>query len=211
MTNKTSGFSNPAQTWDTRFSCDEYIFGTDPNHYLAQQSALLKPGMKVLAVADGEGRNSVWLSQQGLETTAFDISQVGVEKARKLAIQAKTEVNFIVSDCDSWKWAPEHFDIVVAIFVQFADPQMRARLFANMIKTLKIGGVLILQGYTPKQLDYKTGGPPNLDHLYTENLLREEFSSLQILDLRTYEMVMHEGLQHSGMSALIGMVARRLV
>ncbi len=209
MNNKISGFSNPKETWDARFSSDEYIFGTEANHYLAQCAPMLKPGMKVLAVSDGEGRNSVWLAQQGMETTAFDISPKGVEKARALAKQAKVAVQFAVSDCDSWEWAPDKYDAVVAIFIQYADPEMRARLFINMIKTLKAGGILILQGYTPKQLEYKTGGPPNIEHLYTEDLLREAFSSCDILELKNYEMEMHEGPQHAGRSALVGMVARK--
>lgn len=209
MNNKISGFSNPMETWDARFSSDEYIFGTEANHYLVQCAPTLKPVMKVLAVSDGEGRNSVWLAQQGMETTAFDISPKGVEKARALAKQAKVAVQFAVSDCDSWEWAPDKYDAVVAIFIQYADPEMRARLFLNMIKTLKAGGILILQGYTPKQLEYKTGGPPNIEHLYTEDLLREAFSSCDILELKTYEMEMQEGPQHAGISALVGMVARK--
>ncbi len=99
--------------------------------------------------------------------------------------------------------------MVVAIFIQFADPDTRAVLFANMIKTLKSGGVLLLQGYTPKQLDYKTGGPPLLSHLYTEDLLRDAFKEMQILDLKLYEDVLQEGSQHAGQSALVGMVARK--
>jgi cyclopropane fatty-acyl-phospholipid synthase-like methyltransferase len=209
MKNKTSGVNNPMETWDARFSGDDYIFGTSPNHYLVQSAPMLTAGMNVLVVADGEGRNSVWLAQQGMETTAFDISSVGVAKARKLAHLANVEVQFAVSDCDSWDWAPDRYDAVVAVFIQFADPEMRARLFANMMKTLKVGGVLILQGYTPKQLEYNTGGPPDIAHLYTENLLSDVFATFDILDLKAYEMQMHEGLHHAGMSALIGMVARK--
>ena len=209
MNNKISGFSNPKETWDARFSSDEYIFGTEANHYLAQCAPMLKPGMKVLAVSDGEGRNSVWLAQQGMETTAFDISPKGVEKARALAKQAKVAVQFAVSDCDSWEWAPDKYDAVVAIFIQYADPEMRARLFINMIKTLKAGGILILQGYTPKQLEYKTGGPGLLDHLYTEDMLKSAFAELRLIDMQVYEAELNEGTRHSGMSALIGMVGRK--
>ena len=100
---------------------------------------------------------------------------------------------------------------MVAIFIQFADPDTRARLFAHMKSALKPNGLILLQGYTPKQLDYKTGGPPNLDHLYTESLLRDEFSDMTILELQAYEAVLREGTQHSGQSALIGLVARKSV
>lgn len=200
-------FNDPEETWSKRFSCGEYIFGTEANHFLIRCQGALHPGMHALVVADGEGRNSVWLAEQGLITTAFDISPVGVSKAKKLAQQRNVDVNFVVADCDHFDWTPAHYDAVVAIFVQFADPEMRARLFSNMIRALKPGGVLILQGYSPAQLEYKTGGPPDITHLYTEELLRDSFSVLDIREMCFYEEVLNEGTQHSGKSALVGMLA----
>jgi SAM-dependent methyltransferase len=205
---RSKGFANPAQTWDARFSTDNYIFGTEPNVWLAQHRDLLPAGGRVLAVADGEGRNSVWLAQQGMQVDAFDISPIGVSKANKLAQQANVQVNYQVCGADKFDWKAEAYDAVVAIFIQFADPDARARLFAHMKSALKPNGLILLQGYTPKQLDYKTGGPPSLDHLYTEALLRDAFSDMTIVDLQAYEAVLAEGTQHSGRSALIGMVAR---
>ncbi len=204
-----SGFNNPAETWNKRFAGADYIFGTQANTWLTRQSSHLPQSGRVLAVADGEGRNSVWLAQQGYAVDAFDIADIGVEKARKLASTSGVSVNFQVSSAEDWSWQPHHYDVVVAIFIQFADPDTRAVLFANMIKTLKPGGLLLLQGYTPKQLDYKTGGPPLLSHLYTEDLLRDAFKEMQILDLKLYEDVLQEGSQHAGQSALVGMVARK--
>jgi len=206
---RSKGFSNPAQTWDGRFATTDYIFGKEPNVWLAQHSDLLIPGGTALAVADGEGRNSVWLAQRGMKVDAFDISPVGVDKARLLASAVGVDVYFSVSDCDDWHWPSNHYDVVAAIFIQFADPLTRTRLFNRMVESLKPGGVLLLQGYTPKQLDYKTGGPPLVDHLYTEELLRAEFSSMDILELKSYEDVLREGTQHSGQSALIGLVAKK--
>ena len=206
---RSKGFANPAQTWDARFASSDYIFGTEPNAWLARHRDLITAGGRVLAVADGEGRNSVWLAQQGLTVDAFDISSVGVEKARKLADSAGVQVSFTVCDCADWHWQPAQYDAVVAIFIQFADPDTRSRLFAQMMTTLKPGGLLLLQGYTPKQLEYKTGGPPLIDHLYTEAMLRDAFSSAEILELETYEAVLREGTQHSGQSALIGAVIRQ--
>ncbi len=204
-----SGFNNPAETWNKRFAGADYIFGTKANTWITRQASHLPQSGRVLAVADGEGRNSVWLAQQGYEVDAFDIADIGVEKARKLASTSGVSVNFQVSSAEDWSWQPHYYDVVVAIFIQFADPDTRAVLFANMIKTLKSGGVLLLQGYTPKQLDYKTGGPPLLSHLYTEDLLRDAFKEMQILDLKLYEDVLQEGSQHAGQSALVGMVARK--
>jgi len=196
--------------WDQRFAGSEYLFGTEPNVWLARQQSHLMRGGRALAVADGEGRNSVWLAEQGMEVDAFDISNAGVDKARKLAAQKQVSVNFKVCGCEEWSWQPAHYDLVAAIFIQFADPDMRATLFANMIATLKPGGLLLLQGYTPKQLDYKTGGPPLLSHLYTEELLQEAFSAMEIVEMISYEEVLHEGEHHNGQSALIGMVAKKL-
>src|SRR5690606_31767628 len=118
-------------------------------------------------------------------------------------------VDYHVSDCDGWEWRDNAYDVVAAIFVQFADPDMRARMFANMARALKPGGLLILQGYTPKQLEYKTGGPGELSHLYTADLLRAAFASLETVELTEYEAELNEGARHTGRSALIGLVARK--
>lgn len=203
------GFSNPRATWDARFSTADYIFGTEPNAWLARHAELLQPGMRVLAVADGEGRNSVWMAARGLTVDAFDISPVGVDKARRLAAEAGVEVNYHVASVEDFVWKVGAYDAVVAIFIQFADPETRTTMFKQMRSALKPDGVLLLQGYTPKQLDYKTGGPPNLDHLYTEDLLTEAFADMDIVELAAYEDVLTEGTQHSGPSALVGMVARK--
>lgn len=202
-------FPDAATTWNKRFASDDFIFGLEPNDYLRSHAALLRPGSHVLCVADGEGRNSVWLARQGLRVDAFDIAELGVAKARRLAVQAGVSVDYSVADCDRWAWPTDTYDAVVAIFVQFADPAMRERLFAHMVRALKPGSLLVLQGYTPKQLEYKTGGPPILSHLYTEELLRTAFAALEIVELRTYEADLNEGTQHHGRSALIGMVARK--
>lgn len=204
-----TAFTDAAAMWNKRFAGQDYLFGREPNEYLRAQAALLAPGGRTLCVADGEGRNSVWLARQGLHVEAFDIAEVGVAKARKLATEAGVSVEFHVSGCDDWAWPADAYDAVVAVFVQFADPEMRGRLFANMVRALKPGGVLILQGYTPKQLDYKTGGPGVLSHLYTADLLHEAFASLQTIELVEYDAELNEGAQHSGQSALIGFVARK--
>lgn len=202
-------FSDGASSWDKRFSGPDYLFGTAPNRYLANQQHLFEPGKRALAVADGEGRNGVWLAQQGVQVDAFDFSPVAVAKARALAARSGVAVNYQVTDCDGWSWEPDAYDYVVAIFVQFADPELRARLFANIARTLKPGGYLVLQGYTPRQLDYRTGGPSILEHLYTPAMLREAFAGLRIVELRDYEDELDEGTRHIGKSALIGLVAQR--
>ena len=205
-----SAFPDAADMWNSRFRTDDYIFGTEPNLWLREHAAVWQPGQRVLCVADGEGRNSVWLAGQGLQVDAFDIAEAGVAKARKLAAARGVEVNFSVSDCDSFAWPPGAYDGVAAIFVQFADPAMRERLFANIRRCLKPGGTLVLLGYTPRQLEFKTGGPPQASHLYTPDLLRQAFQDFELDELREYDAELKEGDRHAGLSALIGLVARRL-
>ena len=201
--------SSDAGRWNRRFEGDDFVFGTEPNQWLHRHAASFLRHGRMLCVADGEGRNSVWLARQGFQVDAFDISDVGLAKARKLAASAGVSVNYQLADCDGFAWPAAAYDGVAAIFVQFADPDLRKRLFGHMIASLKPGGTLILQGYTPKQLEYKTGGPSAVSHLYTEPMLREAFSELEIIELREYETELSEGSGHHGRSALIGMVARR--
>ena len=204
-----SGFSDPAGTWNQRFAADGYLFGTEPNAWLREHAGVWSPGQRVLCVADGEGRNSVWLAARGLQVQAFDIAEVGVAKARRLADAQGVHVDFQVADCDSYDWPQAVCDGVAAIFIQFADPALRERLFGRMVDSLRPGGTLLLQGYTPKQLEYRTGGPPLQSHLYTAPLLREAFAALDIVELREYEAEVHEGTGHHGHSALVGLVARK--
>ena len=204
-----TGFTDAAQTWNRRYAGEDFLFGTEPNCWLRDHAAALPAQGRVLCVADGEGRNSVWLAQQGFAVDAFDVADRAVQKARDLAHRSGVTVNFTVADCDGFAWPEAAYDGVAAIFVQFADPALRARLFDRMVKSLKPGGVLILQGYTPRQLEYRTGGPGIESHLYTPELLKTAFAALSILQLSDYEAEIHEGQGHSGRSALIGLVAQR--
>jgi 2-polyprenyl-3-methyl-5-hydroxy-6-metoxy-1,4-benzoquinol methylase len=206
----TTAFTDGTDFWNKRFDTPDYIFGKAPNEYLqAQAKQYLKKGDSVLCVADGEGRNSVWLAKQGMRVDAFDLSEVALSKAVALATEEAVQVQFSLASSDTWEWEPNQYDAVVGIFIQFADPVMRVRLFAQMVSTLRPGGLLIIQGYTPKQLVFKTGGPSILEHLYTEDMIRDLIGDLEPLDLCVYEKVLSEGPKHTGMSALLGLVARK--
>jgi len=197
------------ERWNGRFAAADYVFGTAPNAFLAARASLLTPGMRALCIADGEGRNSVWLARQGLQVTAFDFSPVGIAKARKLAERFGVKVDYRLSGVDAWRWDAQPYDVVAAIFVQFAPPPERQRMFAGMKQALKPGGLLILQGYRPEQIEYGTGGPKQRENMYTEALLRDSFDGLHILHLASHDDEVDEGPGHSGMSALIDLVARR--
>jgi len=202
--------TNEALTrWNERFSAPGYLFGTAPNRFLASAKHLLVPGQRALAVADGEGRNGVWLAQQGLAVTSVDFSPVALAKARQLAEQSGVAIETIEADLAGWEWPSAAFDVVVAIFVQFAPPPMRARMFAGMKAALKPRGLLILEGYRPEQVDYGTGGPPNREHMYTKELLETSFADMEILHLKEYDAVIEEGSGHNGRSALIDLIARK--
>lgn len=195
--------------WDERYAGEHYLFGTEPNAFLVTQRQLLRPGMSCLAVADGEGRNGVWLAEQGLRVLSVEASAVALEKARKLAQQRGVAIEFEQADLANWQWGEDRFDIVAAIFIQFAPPDMREQMFANIKRCLKPGGLLLLQGYTPRQLDYKTGGPSQVENLYTEAQLRKDFADMEWLHFAEHDRVITEGVGHSGMSALIDLVVRK--
>ena len=195
--------------WNARYAGDSYLFGTSPNMFLASQRHLLGPGSRALAVADGEGRNSVWLAEQGRHVTAVDFSAIALEKARRLAASRGVEVTFVQADLATWGWTENSFDVVAAIFIQFADPKLRESIFRGIRRTLVPGGLLLLQGYRPEQLQYGTGGPPHAENMYTEAMLREAFSGFEILHLREHDSIIEEGTGHRGVSALVDLVARK--
>lgn len=197
------------EQWDARFASDAYVFGTHPNAFLAAQAHRLPPGAAILAVADGEGRNGVFLAEQGHRVTSVDISQNGQAKAARLAAARGVTLDLRLADFDEWQWEPDAYDAVVAIFIQFADPALRARMFDGIRRTIRPGGLLILQGYTPEQLAFGTGGPRDVTQLYTPALLEAAFADWTVVLLETHCSVIEEGPGHSGMSALIDFVARK--
>jgi cyclopropane fatty-acyl-phospholipid synthase-like methyltransferase len=206
---QAKGFDDARAFWDERFAAPEYIFGRAPNRFLVSQAGWFGAGTRVLDVATGEGRNAVWLAQRGCHVTGIDISPNAIEKARRLALESRVEARFEVEDILTRDWVPDAFDAVITIFIQFAAPEERKAVFDGMRRTLRPGGVVVLQGYTPKQLEYRTGGPPRADHMYTEPMLREAFPGWEILHLAEHEDVLNEGTKHVGRSALIDLVARK--
>ena len=202
---------NPATAdfWDARYAVADYIFGTAPNQFLASHANLIQPGMRALAVADGEGRNSVWMAEHGAQVHAVELSPIALEKARALAQTRGVTIRFEEADLLTWHWPEAEYDLVVAIFVQFASPAQREPIIAGIRRALKPGGVLILQGYTPKQIEFATGGPSSAENMYTESLLREWFGDWQIRHLREHEDFISEGTHHHGQSALIDLIAQK--
>lgn len=206
--------SNPGKDrelkqWNERFAGEDYWFGTEPNAFLAAQAHRLKPGQKALAIADGEGRNGVFLARQGLAVTSVDLTPNGIAKTQRLAERLGVKLETICADLETWDWGAPRFDVVVGIFFQFAAPRFREALFRQMADVLKPGGLLLIEGYRPEQIAYGTGGPPQVENLYTAELLRAAFADMDILELAEHDSEIHEGSRHHGMSALIDLVARK--
>lgn len=195
--------------WNTRYNSEDYLFGTAPNAFLLAETKRLRPGWKALVLADGEGRNGVWLARQGLSVTSVDFSPVGIAKAKRLAARFGVAIKTILADLNHWDWPLGKFDLLVGVFMQVFAPPERALVFEKMKKSLRPGGLLLLQGYRPEQIAYRTGGPSTVENLYTEELLRQAFSDFTILRLQSHDTVIHEGSGHNGMSALIDLVAVR--
>lgn len=169
----------------------------------------LAPGSRVLVVADGEGRNSVHLAGLGHDVLAMDGSGNALEKARALARDRGVRVDYRQGDVLTWDWEAEPFDAVLAVFIQFVGPAERALVFEGMTRALRPGGLLLLHGYAPRQVDYGTGGPPFRENMYTLPLLRDAFDGFEILEARDYDAEIDDGEGHSGLSGLIDFLARK--
>lgn len=197
------------ERWQQRFGEPGYLFGTEPNAFLKSQAALLRKGERALALADGEGRNGVFMAEQGLDVLSLDFSPVAQEKARNLAASRGVALRVEQADIVNWDYPADTYDVVAGIFFQFAAPPERAKIFAGIKRTLKPGGLLLIEGYRPKQLEYKTGGPSRVENLYTRETLEAAFGDFTALDIREYDSVINEGAGHGGMSALIDLVGRK--
>jgi len=207
---------NSEAMWCNRYRAmgDQYLFGTEPSHFLANRAELFKKGDSAILLADGEGRNSVWLAEKGLDVTAIEISPVALEKAKKLASTRNVDIDFIESDMLLHDWNEANFmakfDWVIGIFIQFVGRDGMAQQFKIIKDLTRPGGRVLLHGYTPEQLKHKTGGPSDINNLYTSTLLTEAFSGWKIEELIAYEADICEGVGHKGHSALIGMIAQKI-
>jgi len=198
-----------SEWWETRFRNPDYIFGKEPNAFLRNQEQRLPASGTALALADGEGRNGVWLAERGLEVLAVDFSEAALAKAQALAQERGVRLHTEVADLTAWRWPEAAFDVIVAIFAQVVEGPEQPALFASIKRALKPGGLLLMQGYRPEQLSYKTGGPPNAERMYTRALLERAFGDMAELEIREHDSVISEGTAHVGMSALIDLVGRK--
>jgi len=197
------------ERWEERYAAPDYVFGTEPNAFLKKQASRLSRGQRALSLADGEGRNGVWLAMRGLDVLSVDFSPKALAKAEALARSKGVVIRTERADLSAWRWPENTFDVVAGIFMQFAGPAIRDRIFTGIKRTLKPGGLVLIEGYRPEQLAYKTGGPKQVENLYTRPMLEKAFAGWEIVELRSYDDMVNEGGGHKGMSALIDLVAKK--
>lgn len=193
--------------WDQRYDVDDYVYGTQPNQFLKEQVSHLPKG-RVLCLAEGEGRNAVFLAELGYEVTAVDCSSVGLKKAQQLATQQGVEIETIHADLADYDLGCSKWDAIVSIFCHL-PPELRVRVHQQVVKALKPGGCLLLEAYRPKQLEYGTGGPPSLAMMMSKAGLKVELEGLEFHQLQELERDVVEGSFHTGLGAVVQLIATK--
>ncbi len=193
--------------WDERYAQAEYVFGTAPNAFFAAQAPRIPPG-PVLFLAEGEGRNAAWLAEQGVPVTAVDASPVGLEKAQALAEARGAELTCVCTDLAEYTIEPGAWAGIVSIFGHLS-PELRPRVHSQAASGLRPGGVFILEAFTPRQLAYGTGGPPDRAKMMDRATLATELSGLEQLVAHEGEREVVEGRYHTGAAHVVQLVARR--
>ena len=195
--------------WNQRYNTAEYIYGTEPNDFLRDHAAAIPAGGNVLCLAEGEGRNAVFLAQQGYRVTAVDSSDMGLAKATALASTRGVQITCLHADLAEFALGEEAWDGIVSIFCHLPSA-VRQPLYAALGRALRTGGVLLLESYTPAQLAFSTGGPKDVDMLVDAATLRRELTGLQFSLLEECQREVVEGTYHTGLAAVVQAIARPL-
>jgi len=193
--------------WDQRYSDEEYVYGKNPNDFLANSANKIPKG-KVLCIAEGEGRNAVFLAEQGYTVVAVDSSSVGLSKARILADERGVNIETVVCDLADFNIEPDSWDGVVSIFAH-VPPEVRKQLHKKIVTGLRTGGVLILEAYRPDQLKYKTGGPPSTEYMMTLQGLEQELAGLTFEYGVELDRDVVEGKFHTGKGAVVQIIGKK--
>jgi cyclopropane fatty-acyl-phospholipid synthase-like methyltransferase len=201
--------NTPGMLWDKRYAEDDYVFGHEPNQWMAENTDLLTPGLSALVPGDGEGRNGVWLAERGLIVTTIDASPVGVEKAQKLAASRNVKLEMLIGDLKDWEPPALKFNVLVSAFLH-VNSNDRRTLHRKLAATLNPGGLMLLEGFAPGHLDYGSGGPSMKERMFTEAGLREDFADmLDIEHLREAKVALPTSERHSGPAVVMRLRARR--
>ncbi|SPL71975.1 SAM-dependent methyltransferase [Acinetobacter stercoris] len=191
--------------WDERYNEDEYVYGKLPNDFLAENYEVIPKG-KVLSLAEGEGRNAVFLALQGYDVTAVDASKIGLEKAQKLAEEKGVKITTILANLEDFEIQPESWDGIVSIFCPLTE-QARQTLHQKVIQGLKENGIFLLEAYTPEQIEFGTGGGKSADYMTSKESLEKDIQALKILKLHKIVRRVVEGKYHTGMASVVQLIA----
>ena len=194
--------------WDERYSDKRFAYGREPNDFLRDMIDLLPAG-KTLCLAEGEGRNAVFLAKRGHDVTAIDLSIVGLEKANRLAAEQQVSIETIHSDLEDFRIAQDGWDAIISIFAHLPPP-LRQRVHREVVAGLRPGGIFLLEAYTPEQLNYGTGGPPVEEMMMTLESLEEELRGLEWLHAQELVRDVREGEFHHGTGAVVQLIGRKL-
>lgn len=194
--------------WDQRYATEEYVYGKRANDFLVSVSDRLPPRGRVLCLAEGEGRNAVFLAGRGYEVLAVDSSPVGLKKAQQLAADRQVNIEVQAADLADFEIAPDSWDAIVSIFAHLPR-SLRRKIHRQVVSGLRPGGLFILEAYTPQQLQHKTGGPPTVDLMMSLEELKEELAGLVFEHARELVRDIEEGRFHSGASAVVQVIARK--
>ena len=193
--------------WDERYQGEDFAYGTAPNDFLRSQVEHLPAG-RILCLAEGEGRNAVFLAEQGFTVTAVDLSPVGLAKAERLATQRGVRIETVVADLADFHIDPESWDGIVSIFAH-TPPPVRQHVHREVVGGLRTGGVFLLEAYRPEQLQYKTGGPPVVEMMMDLSGLRAELAGLEFEYAEEIVRDIQEGTLHHGQGAVVQLRARK--
>ncbi|MGA7277862.1 MAG: class I SAM-dependent methyltransferase [Desulfocapsaceae bacterium] len=191
--------------WDQRYREPGFAYGTEPNDFLVASLPLFKPGSGVLCLAEGEGRNGVYLAQHGHQVTAVDSSAVGLEKAQQLCRSRGVSLKTVQADLASFMIPPDGYDAIVSIFCHLPGP-LRKDLHRRVQDGLRPGGLFLLEGYAKGQLERGTGGPQNKELLLDLEDVKNELAGLHLARATELEREIHEGSYHNGIGAVIQIV-----
>ncbi len=194
-----------ANMWDERYAVDDYVYGREPNTFFKGELLKYLPG-KVLFAAEGEGRNAVFAAANGWDVVAFDSSRVAKEKALRLAVDCNVTIDYVAASFDTFTGEPESFDAIVLIY---AHTDARHENHRKLLQFLKPGGVVILEGFSKDQLNFRSGGPRNEAMLFSETELRDDFSELSEIAVRQQEVNLAEGSFHSGKASVIRLTGKK--
>jgi SAM-dependent methyltransferase len=191
--------------WDKRYDTNDYVYGKDPNDFLASVVDEIPAG-KTLCIAEGEGRNAVFLAEHGHDVVAVDASAVGLAKARKLADERGVAIHTVIADLAHLDIEPDSWDAVVSIFAH-VPPDTRKVLHHKIVHGLRSGGMLVLEAYTPEQISLGTGGPPVAEMTMSLKALKQELDGLVFRHAEELRREVNEGQYHTGTGAVVQMIA----